>query len=686
MKTGEYYRATSWWLTWDDMIWPDDDIADKFKRHADKALESGVNMAVIYGAHFRWDYMPLWMNLHDMIRFIAKELHQRGILLFDHHSSVLTHRYSNHREALAMRLRNRHHLPFAPSRDIASEWTYEGMKLNDWRMIDLVTGKPVFLERYTAEQFCINNLNFRQAYQKYVRRLLDETDIDGLMSDDGIFYSGWTSCGCKWCREKFMKNYGHQLPDISDTNFWGNYKSDTFKDWIEMRFISAGEFLEVVSSVVGKKFPLMTCCSDSSGFNLPAVGMTYQDFIKSCNHVMLEMCGNTPSLDGTWQHGFPSQMLQLGIARENKAPCIGLGYGFTESTADFIWAFNKFLGSSTWFSSLKGRLGLRDSQMFSLKDDTELPGNGFNWEKDNPEIFNAEVDTNIAVFFSRWSRDFYSMTSMDYVNDYQETCFELLNTNITFNVVVAPPKVSEYKVLCLSSVSCLDIEEYSALNSYLRDGGIIVASGPCGCYDKRGKKLDTPWLKQFDVLCEIKEPERVAVFPPSFKQKEIVPSCSGIYQELPIKPTEWIEIKIEKGKLFWTPGRMQENSKEILLAERLHNLMLRKIIFKDENGWRFRIFKNKGKSIIHGLAENFSVACMDNLEKLRKNHSGNNLINNITRNKTVLSKISLKLEKDFKSATFYAPLNGVQKTIEIKNRTINLNIDNNIYYFILQLE
>lgn len=45
-----------------------------------------------------------------------------------------------------MRTFNKHHIPFAPSREVASTWTFHGEHLNDWRMIDITTGRPVFPE------------------------------------------------------------------------------------------------------------------------------------------------------------------------------------------------------------------------------------------------------------------------------------------------------------------------------------------------------------------------------------------------------------------------------------------------------------------------------------------------------------------------------------------------------------
>ncbi|MBO4630972.1 MAG: hypothetical protein J5858_03525, partial [Lentisphaeria bacterium] len=454
MIQNEKIRAVSWWLKWNDLIWPDDDVRDAIEKRADAAAESGVNCAVIFGAHFRWDFMPLWHNLHDLLAAVRQALHQRGIRLFDHHSSVLTHRCSNMQDVQAMRTFNKHHIPFAPSRNVAASWTFNGEYLNDWRMIDVLTGEPVFLKPYTAEEFCINHPGFRRAYCEYVRMLVEQTGIDGLMSDDSFFYSGWTSCGCQWCRKKFREEYGHDLPSSDDLRFWGNYSCEAFKDWIAMRYASTREFLSEVRNVLGPDFPLMTCCSSSANYAMPKYALNYQEFCGTCNFILLEMTGNSPELDGSWNQHFSEQAFHMGLARKYGYPCIGLGYGYTGYTADFIWAFNKFLGSSTWFSTLKGRLGLPDSKTAILPDDPELVGRAYNWEKDHPKLFDGESDTEIAVFFSRWTRDYYGMTAEDYGSDYNQCCLELLDNNITYVVVPDIPEAGKIRILILCSVIC----------------------------------------------------------------------------------------------------------------------------------------------------------------------------------------------------------------------------------------
>lgn len=686
----EKIRAVSWWLKWNDLSWPDEDVRDAVERRADAAAAAGVNCAIIFGAHFRWDFLPLWHNLHDLLAAIRTALHQRGIRLFDHHSAVLTHRCSSMQDVMDMRTFNKHHIPFAPSREAAAVWRFNGEALNDWRMIDIVTGKPVFLKPYTAEEFCINHPGFRRAYCEYVRRLVEQTGIDGLMSDDGFFYSGWTSCGCQWCRMKFREECGHELPAHDDLRFWGNYSCQAFLDWIAMRFRSTAEFLAEVRQTLGCDFPLMTCCSASTDYAMPKFALNYQILCRACNCIMLEMTGNSPELDGGWNTHFPEQIFHLGLARHMHSPCFGLGYGFSPDTAGFIWAFNKFLGSSSWFSTLKGRLGLPDSVTSALADDPELVSRAYNWEKDHPELFSGESDTETAVFFSRRTRDYYGMTPEDYGNDYRQCCLDLLDANITFNAVPdIPSGTGSYRILIMASVICLSDEEYDRLNRFLADGGTIIACGPLGNRGGRADIRRNPWLEQFGIQCIVEEPERPPAFPPASGMTGIVPVCRGCFRNRRVQSGQWVEISHGKGKLCWTPDRMQLKKDKISLATLIrshsHTAAAWDWPTARDCGWRFRQFRlPDGRIILHALASEYDVQLMDEWEKQRKNPRGNHLISSIRRRNSK-SAFSIRTARILQKIRIYAPLTGMEKDISAARSVITLRIPPDVFYFLLEI-
>lgn len=671
----EAYRMVSWWITWEDLAWPDRDLEDKIRLRAGRMAEGDVNTAIIFGAHFRWDFMPLWGNLHDMMRCIADELHRRGIKLFDHHSSVLTHRYDNRQEMLDMRRNNRHHVPFAPSRRAADEWTYRGMKLNDWRMIDVRTGRAVRLPAYTAEEFCINNPDFIGAYLSYVRLLLEETGIDGLMSDDGIFYSNLTSCGCVHCRERFRREYGHELPPAEDASFWNNWRNPVFRDWLEMRLRSTGDFVVAIKNVLPPGFPFMSCCSDSINVACAGAGMSYLEFIRGCNMVMLEMCGNTPKTDGTLGMLLPTQLQHLGIAREHNVPCIGLGYGFSADTAGVIWAFNKFLGSDCWFSTKKGRLGLPDSKLAGLPDDPETTVIPYNFEKNHPELFDAVSDSAAAVYFSNATRNFYGGNYSDYTADYVGACNYLYAKEIQFDVVNRiPAPDAGYSVLVLPTAVCLSDEDCRALDDWLESGRTLVATGPLGVCDGRGNRVRRQFGEKYGIRVELPEIERPPVFPPDWTPRPTVDCLNAL---------EWHR---PGNRFHWHPGRMgaaePPRLEDILKPE----LPPPSMEVPANSGWLVRRFRSaEGAARLHALSRNYRLELNEELEALRENNWVRQSLNIVTAVKPVQAEkhMVLRVHEPCEKITVCFPLQNRYFDCPAADGRIEFDTPDDVYYWIV---
>ena len=170
------YRMASWWLRpWHLPF--NKKVRDDFRRRASDFAQAGADSAIIFGAHFRWDFEHEMDQIHELIAFAAEELAQYKIVLFDHHSTVLT--CSCRREISSDRSANfSNHRQVLLSRPAGSRTTDFH---DDWKMLNIDDGKPVFLPQYSAEEFCFSNPDFVAAYLNYVRRLLRETGIGGLM-------------------------------------------------------------------------------------------------------------------------------------------------------------------------------------------------------------------------------------------------------------------------------------------------------------------------------------------------------------------------------------------------------------------------------------------------------------------------------------------------------------------------
>jgi hypothetical protein len=457
----------------------------------------------------------------------------------------------------------------------------------------------------------MNNPNYRAAYQKYVSMLLKETGVDGLESDDGLFYADWHACGCEHCRKRFQKDYGHDLPPVTDTHFWGNRESEAFRDWIAMRFQSAGDFLKEVRKVLPPEFPLQTCCSNSERQTAPAYGMSYQDFIHSCNQIMLEMTGSIPTVNGTWDDRIASQLLHTGIARDHNAACMGLGYAFFPDPTFFVWAINKFLGSDTWASSEKGRLTDMEEEFKVLQDDPELVGEGYRWEKTRPQLFVGEADTSVGVFFSRATRDYYGQISADYVDDFSATCTDLLHSDITYDVWTEIPEFGRIRFLILSSTICLSAAEREGLSRFMNSGGTVIATGPVGHRDERANLVSKPWLEDFGVHAEINDPPRPGAFPPysNVKSGALIAQSRISESDKQQMRDGWISVSVKNGRLWWRPERIRQNHVSASVIEMLQAQTHPGVMIKGlAAGWQTRRYREGNRILVHALPRKVGIA------------------------------------------------------------------------------
>ncbi len=652
-------RMVSWWIVWDDLKWPDGDVYDKIRRRADLMQKNQVTVATVFGAHFRWDFMPIWDCLHDYLATVAEELHQRDIRLYDHHSAVLVHRHRGRDGMRNVKIHSGPHLPFSPSSEAAESWMFNGSRLNDWRMVHAVTGEPVYLPPYAAEQFCHNNPAFTEAYLKYVKRLLEQTGIDGLMCDDAVFFSGFTSCVCQSCREKFRSRYGRELPPADDFRFWGNWKNQAWRDWIEMRYAANGDFLEQVRTVLPVDFPMMSCCSTSSDGWRNHLGLDARQQIRGCNMQHQELCGNTPAVKNDPHTANAPISIKLAkashhlaVAKTQQLPCVGQGYGFTEPSANIIWALNKMLGGVCWFSTLKGRLGLPASEIAHLPDDAGAVETVFPFEAAHGDLYNTSLVSQAAVYFSYNTRNhtFYGDLQHGYGEDYMDTVAALLAAGISAETVLELPREpGEHPLLVLPSALCLSDAERAALKAFLSAGGKVIATGPCGLYDGKGDESDQPLLAEYGVDVQFSEPERDVDFWDGDWQSQLRSVPCG-------NEAQWHDLA---PNLSWHPMRLQDENAPDLCAKVKELAAPAAVEVVDAEGYFFTLGRSNCEPntlVLQMLAADYDVEIDEELDAKRKHRSRMNLITGV-KPTGVGRTVVLKLNAESKDVQVFTPLN-----------------------------
>jgi len=624
-------RIASWWIRMEDLNWPSPDGLSKIRRRAESMAQANVTTAMIFGTHFRWDFLPYFTLLHDYLATVAEELHKLGLELYDHHSVNLVHRYDTREEMRHVMLHSGPHLPFSPSREAAKTWEYHGSRLNDWRMIDVKTRDILYYPQYAAEGFCIRNPDFIAAYRDYVKHLIADTGIDGLSADDPLHYMHYNSCACPYCRAELKRRTGMDLPLIDDRSFWGNWENPAWNAWIDLRFDAASEFFSALSEVFPDNFRVTTCGSNSASTGANGKASDARDFLSGCNYVNLEMSGNTPPYkkdpvtnNRPIAESIVNSSHHQASARERGVRCFATGFGFTEETANIVWAVNKMMNSDCWFSTLKDRLGLPEHILNTLPDESDIIGRAFGFEHDHPELYAGEQIGQVGVYFSYETRKHTCFGNLDhgYYGDYRATLKHLfaqgLNPHTLFEF---PADTAQYPIIALPSAAKMTEEEIDAMKRYLAAGGIVAATGPCAV-PNCVHHWDLPTRPDIDAPTDFFSyiVHGVKHETPAWIRKTKLAPCE--------EPLDWCE---PLPGLFYTPHRMIDGkvTPSFLNLCRKHIKPL-PVTVTQAQGYLVSMMQNGDDVTVHLLAEDFDTDIDHHLDEIRFHRSRVNYINRVT--------------------------------------------------------
>ena len=617
-------RITTWWIKMPDLYWPDPDNLDRIKRRAEGFAKANVSAAMIFGTHFRWDYIPYLPLLHDYLATVAEELHSYGIKLYDHHSVNLVHRYDTREELRRVMTHSGPHLPFSPSREAAASWTYKGMLLNNWRMKDVRTGQPLYLPHYTAEGFCHRNPEFIYAYKEYLKELIADTGIDGLSADDGMYYMQYNACGCEHCRAELRRRSGIDLPPVEDRSFWFNWDNPAWNHWVDLRFDATGEFYSSVAEVLPEDFMLTGCGTMSASHVAPGMGSDARQFLRGCNYVNMEMVGNpVPYKRDPVTRNYPPIMRvcnashHQACAREKKTRAFNTGFAHTEIVADHAWAISKFLGADAWVGTLKPRLGLPESILETLPREEDIVGAAFTFEKEHFELFAGDTVGQLGVYFSYETRNhtMFGNLAKGYSADYIQTVTALLRNGLCPHTVFAFPEDPEqYPVILLPSAAKMTASEEVAMEKYLENGGKVLAFGP---YAGVGEYTISNRVPQGEELF-ITTRDGVGIQHPAWVNTEVEPTTA---QDM------WTEIK---PGLFYDPHRItQKLDTENLLALCRQFARPLPLSVTKADGYLVSLSESDTHINVQLLAEDYDVDIDHHLDSIRFHRSRVNYITKV---------------------------------------------------------
>jgi len=502
-------RAASWWTTLENLQWPQKQVLDKIKQRADGFAKAGIDTAINFGFHTRFDFSNYFGVLHGYFAAVCEELHQRGIRWIDHYSCNHVIRPRNEGDFLKVNRFERHSVLLIPDPVATKFAQYEGHLFQDLCEVDLRDGSRGYAKQYQFEAFCHNNPGFLDMHRKYLIQLLKDVPFDGVEVDDMCSYPGNTTCGCKYCRDRFRKDYGHEIPSFSDAGFfgdtsqkdmleWGNYKNPVFRDWLRMKSDSVRDHVKMIKETIGDK-PLMTCCSDTGPIVLNAVALDLEKMAPHLDLFMLENVG-TNIRNVEWVNMDAEALNQKDIAeKRGSAPALALSYALSEKGAYLGWGLARFWGASNWSSTLNGRLEEDPTHALEQEDVIDRPNN---WEKQYSDLpyWQGRDLVEIRLANNRLCRDngWRDAAGHEHWDRSKAWSIQLVHHNVGYRFVRAEELMDagsllkEKTPLVLDGMGCVSDRQFAAIKTYLSKGGIAWMALPFGTHDEKGFARKSP--------------------------------------------------------------------------------------------------------------------------------------------------------------------------------------------------
>ncbi len=502
-------RVASWWNTLDDLLWSQKVIRDKVKRRAEGFASAHIDTAMNYGFHVRFDFANYFGQLNEYFHAIKEELHQYDIKFIEHYSCNHVERPRGKEEFDKLHRTQRHHVLLFHDAIAAEHAQYEGHLFRDIFELDIFDGTRGYARQYQMEAFCHNNPAFLDMHKKYLERLIREVDFDGYEIDDMCDYVGLRACGCKYCRERFSRDYGHEIPPVTDLSFWGdlskpmlfwgNYDNPVFRDWIKMKDDVIADHVDMVKKVIGNK-PLFTCCSATGPVLLNSISLNLERIADKLDFYMLENVGiSLRSVN--WMEMDAEAFQQKDIARlRGNSPAIALSYTIYPDGGYLGWSLARFWGVANWASTFQHRVyeedpadGIETEDMIRPFNDWEVKHSDLNHyeTKDFPEVrlvynyycrINGWHDEEGTEHWSKtkmWSKQF-----LEHQIGYRILRYTELED--------AGMLASEKTPLVLDGVACVSDAQFNAIRSYSSKGGTLWVSLPFGTHDEKGFVRKTP--------------------------------------------------------------------------------------------------------------------------------------------------------------------------------------------------
>ena len=365
----------------------------------------------------------------------------------------------------------------------------------DWREIR-ENGKPLDGVYGTGASFCVNTPWREWVFQ--VIRDLAAYPIDGIFYDGPVYRPD--TCYCRYCRAKFRKRYGTDMPPKSVRT------GKPFRQLLEFQADSIADFLRDTRSILKSKSPSIALYMNGGvrGANW-ATGRLNRVLIKEQDLLGSEggFLGGDLTRIPLWKPGLTARLLETQSGGKPRV--------IFSAASHKPWTFSllpdpelRLLYGDTIANGASVWMGITPFEFEQPEMKALAAMNSF-FAKNAEYYLQTRSAARVAVVWSDVTANFYAASTAQLIDidrtkpgsdignvdgEFSGITEPLLRAHIPFDVLddvaLETDSLNRYDAIFLPNVACMGDKIAARLEDYVRQGGHLVADFETSRYDETG--------------------------------------------------------------------------------------------------------------------------------------------------------------------------------------------------------
>jgi hypothetical protein len=350
---------------------------------------------------------------------------------------------------------------------------------------------------------CFNS----QYWQEYNFTIVEE--LIQKYQPDGFFYNSYhfTHCFCERCRNEFRNYSSCELPPEV------NWESHLWKQYIQYRYEKLSAYTQKLREFIHarKADAILTIDYFLTGDypeHLCSAGWSAERMSRSVDLLSPEAFNVMTRPQPRWIY-WAGEEARIGKSF-GKDIFVLLTYSGIFGSRRSSQPWTQLVFDIMQIAAGGGNPCVALSGSFQQDDRKSLPPikEVYNYLKENSMYYeNIEPLSSTAVYYSQKTMDFYGKGKsrenalFEYRGFYESMTYNHIQFDVLHDGMYDFKVLSRYKTLILPNTACLDSEEASAFDHFVKNGGNLVATYESGLFDKDGSRSMVPLIDclGFDV-------------------------------------------------------------------------------------------------------------------------------------------------------------------------------------------